>query len=177
MEWTMDSFDRVGGGLVSLTLVSVGLGFIILGLSLFPVIGVFLGLAFIYIAFSPQLRRPVRKTVQMVFGMDRERLRDASIVPVVILSTSREKGEEIDFDASTVKESTVTFGPDGLAPIGPGDDPAVAGSHLEDVDGDGDRDYVFYFRVGGEGLRSRDGQVCIRGETVDGRLIEGCTKL
>lgn len=173
----MEKYDRLGGIMISIALLTMGMGFIVLGVTLFPVFGVVIGLVLIYFAFSPMLRKPFRRAIKVAIGIGPEELKHASIVPVTILSTSRERGDDFDFDASTVKASTITFGPDRLPPVDSMGNPVVADRHLIDRDGDSDKDFVFYFRVGQGGLRSRSGEVCVSGETVYGELIEGCTKV
>lgn len=177
MENTMEKYDRLGGIMVSVTLLMMGMGFIVLGVTLFPVFGIVIGMALIYSAFSPMLRKPFRRAIKVVIGIGPEELKHASIVPVTILSTSRERGDDFDFDASTVNGSTISFGPDRLPPVDNMGNPVVADRHLIDMDGDGAKDFVFHFHVGQKGLRSRSGEVCVRGETVYGEQIEGCTKV
>jgi hypothetical protein len=86
-------------------------------------------------------------------------------IPVGILSTSVAMGDDVDFSATTVNPATVRFGPYEAAPTH---------SAIEDIDGDGDDDLVLQFKMQETGIAEGDTEACLRGQTTDGRVIEGC---
>ena len=84
-------------------------------------------------------------------------LKSKGVIPVAILTTD-------DFDASTVNGATVLFAGAGIA---------HGGSHLEDVDGDGDIDWVGHFRTQDTNIASGDTDAGLVGQTNDGKDLEG----
>ncbi len=88
---------------------------------------------------------------------NRVRLRSKS-VDVAVLTTAT-------FDATSVDPTTVRFGP---AAAGPTKD------RVQDVDGDGDLDYRFWFRTADTGITRGDTEACLTGATTGGRAIAGC---
>lgn len=83
--------------------------------------------------------------------------RSKGVIPVAILTTDT-------FDATTVDPLSVTFGPgEAVESHGRG--------HVEDVDGDGDRDLVLHFRTQNTGIRCGDTSASLTGETFDGQPI------
>jgi hypothetical protein len=85
-----------------------------------------------------------------------------AVIPVAILTTD-------DFDALTVDHTTVTF--EGASEIH-----KVSGvpvRHEEDVDGDGDIDLLYHFRLSETTLTCDSTQGTLIGETYDGLAIEG----
>jgi parallel beta-helix repeat protein len=77
------------------------------------------------------------------------------VVPVAVLTTD-------DFDASDIDPDTVLFA----------DAPPVRWT-LEDVDGDGDMDVLFHFKVQELSLDATSTEATLTGETLDGVQIEG----
>jgi hypothetical protein len=77
------------------------------------------------------------------------------MVPVAVLTTN-------DFDASTVDPDTVVFA-----------DAEPVRSVLEDVDGDGDIDLLFHFKVQELNLDASSTEATLTGETFDETQIEG----
>jgi hypothetical protein len=77
------------------------------------------------------------------------------VIPVAILGTD-------DFDATTVVPETVGFGPGDADPV-----------HwaLEDVDGDGDLDFIFHFKVQDTGIEADDTEATLKGNTEDKPII------
>ena len=71
-------------------------------------------------------------------------------ISVAILSTA-------SFDASTIDETSLKFGPEQIPPD--------RGGHLRDVNGDGLLDLVLQFRVRESGIQCGDSRVSITGET------------
>jgi hypothetical protein len=76
-----------------------------------------------------------------------------------------------DFDATTVDLTTVTFEGASDMHVHKGSGEAVR--HEDDVDGDGDIDLVFHFRLGETTLTCESTAGTLRGETFDGQAIGG----
>ena len=68
-----------------------------------------------------------------------------------------------DFDATTVDEDSVQFGP-----------AEAEKAHVADVDADGDLDLVLHFRAQETGIAPGDTEACVTGQTYDGVRIEAC---
>lgn len=86
------------------------------------------------------------------------------VIPVAILTTE-------DFDATTVDHTTVTF--EGASETHVDRKSGQPRRHEKDVDGDGDIDLVFHFRLGGTDLTCDSTEAALTGETFDGQAIEG----
>lgn len=94
-------------------------------------------------------------------GSDRNSVnpRSRGVIPVAILTTE-------DFDATAVDVLSVRFGPDdAMERHGRG--------HLQDADGDGDRDLMLHFSTQDTGIVCGDISVFLTGETVGGQAITG----
>ena len=85
-------------------------------------------------------------------------------IAVAILTTD-------DFDATTVDHTTVAF--EGASETHVDKKTGVARRHEEDVDGDGDTDLVFHFRLGETDLTCDSVEGTLEGETFDGQAIRG----
>ncbi len=84
-------------------------------------------------------------------------LKSKGVLPVAILTTD-------DFDAADVDGATVTF--EGASPVhGEG--------HLEDVDGNGDLDWIAHFRTQETGLDENSLDGAVEGSTIGGTPIQG----
>jgi hypothetical protein len=92
----------------------------------------------------------------------RNRIRPGSrgVVPVSILGSE-------DFDALTVDEDSVLFGPDEAEKV-------HKQAHVEDVDDDGDLDLLLHFRTQDTGVAPGDTEACVTGLTLAGVPFEGC---
>ena len=80
-------------------------------------------------------------------------------IPVAILSGG-------GFDATTVDQSTVKFGPAGASPI-----PGTA--RTTDVDRDGDLDLVLQFYTADTGIACGDTSASLTGKTTGGQAFQG----
>ena len=85
-------------------------------------------------------------------------LDNKGLTPVAILGTP-------DFDATTVSGGTVLFA---------GASPVHDAGHLEDVDGDGDQDWLGHFKVQDTDIVKGDDEACLEAETTPGHTITGC---
>jgi hypothetical protein len=82
------------------------------------------------------------------------------VIPVAILTTE-------DFDALTVDDESVLFGPDEAEKV-------HKRAHVADVDADGDLDLLLHFRTQDTGIALGDTEACLIGQTYDGIPLEGC---
>jgi hypothetical protein len=87
-----------------------------------------------------------------------------AIISVAILT-------EEDFEAATVDHTTVTFEGASETHVRMGSGEAIR--REVDVDGDGDIDLLFHFRLGDTTLTCESTAGTLRGETFDGQAIQG----
>lgn len=80
------------------------------------------------------------------------------VVPVAVLGS-------IDFDATQIDFSTVSFGPDGASTAHDG--------HVEDVNDDGYMDMVFHFKTQETGIACGDPDATLTGKTTGGTQFTG----
>lgn len=88
--------------------------------------------------------------------------RSRGVIPVAILTSSRQDGDPFDFDASTVDPQSVRFG-----------NAMARHWSLEDVDGDGDLDLILHFPTQETGIACGTGAVSLSGRTFGGQEIQG----
>lgn len=93
-------------------------------------------------------------------------LNGKGVISVAVFTTD-------EFDATTVDPATVRFGPLDEVSAGNGATVDHQGAHLEDVDNDGDRDFVGHFRTQDTGFTSGDDVGWLVGETTGGTSIAG----
>jgi len=89
---------------------------------------------------------------------------DKNVIAVALLTTE-------DFDATTVDQTTVTF--EGASETHVDKKTGLPRVHEEDVDGDGDTDLVFHFRLGDTDLTCASSEGRLEGETLGGQPIFG----
>jgi len=89
---------------------------------------------------------------------------ERGVIPVAILTTA-------EFDALTVDHTTVTF--EGVGETHVDRRTGDPRRHEDDVNGDGDMDLVFHFRLGPTGLTCTSIEAALTGETFDGLPIKG----
>jgi hypothetical protein len=91
------------------------------------------------------------------------RPKDAYFVTVGVKTLSVSDGDPIDFDATQIDPATVMLGPDRA--------PNNAIPLLQDIDGDGDLDRVFGFRVEDTGISCLDTSVTLVAKTLSGEPL------
>jgi len=94
--------------------------------------------------------------------------RGRGIIPVAVLTTP-------DFDATTVDHTTIRFGPNEASEAHANRHGILR--HEKDVDGDGDLDLLFHFRLAETGIQCGDSKVTLTGETFEGREFIGADKI
>jgi uncharacterized repeat protein (TIGR01451 family) len=81
------------------------------------------------------------------------------VIPVAILTTE-------NFNANSVDGGTVTFGPDHAQPI-------HSDAYFEDVNGDGNLDWIGRFRTQETGIEAGDTEATLTGKALDGSNFQG----
>lgn len=101
-------------------------------------------------------------------GSDRNpiNLKSKGVIPVAILSTQVAKGEPQDFDATQIDAGSVKF--EGATPAHKN-----GNGHLQDVDGDGDVDWLGHFRTPSVASGLSDGIGTISGTYNNGQAFIG----
>ncbi len=180
MESNNPILDKISALSLSAACLIIGLGFILLGVTLLPIIGIFMGIPFLALSSYLWNERNYARKVAILVGYPPDgsshyaRFGGRGIIPVAILSTERNKGEPFDFDARTVEIKSVKLEPGMVKPVENKGSRANGRAHFQDVDGDGDTDVVFYFSLKESGFTEDLKDICLTGETVDGEIIRGC---
>jgi hypothetical protein len=86
------------------------------------------------------------------------------VIPVAVLTTE-------DFDTTSLDHTTVRF--EGAGETHIDNKSGVPRRHVEDVDGDGDPDLVFHFRLGDTALTCQSREGVLTGRTVGGQSVRG----
>ena len=97
--------------------------------------------------------------------------RAQGVIPVAVLTTSIAEGENVDFNAEQIDPSTVRFGPSEAEIADKNSD------HLQDIDDDGDFDWVGHFPTEETGIACGDTEATITGETYEGDVFEGADSI
>jgi hypothetical protein len=119
-------------------------------------------------ACDPRTVRAVTLDIKPGSNTNPINLKSNGIVPVAILSVP-------GFDATSIDPSTVCFG-DAEAENQRDCTEAHRRGHVNDVDGDGDKDLVLHYETQQTGIDRGDETACVSGRTRAGVLIEGCDK-
>ena len=88
-------------------------------------------------------------------------VKSKGVIPVAILGST-------EFDAASVVGESVLFA---------GASPAHEGGHLEDVDDDGDLDWVGHFKTQETDIAKGDTEACLTADTGLGQTISGCDSI
>jgi formylglycine-generating enzyme required for sulfatase activity len=89
------------------------------------------------------------------------------VVPVAILGSE-------SFDVADVEVTTLAFGPDEAPPAFALTHPLVYWLAHRDLNHDGERDLLSYYRTRETGIAFGDTEACLVGQTLDGTPFEGC---
>lgn len=163
--------------------LTVALGFLALGVTWLPVIGILLALPFIFLGTTFLTERPYELPVkisieeQQLGVLEHNALGTRGLIPVAILSTSRERGDRFDFDALTMDSATVSFGPKKAKPVDVVSAPEELQEHQRGTNAGGERDRIFYFPFERTGISDETKEVCIMGRTREGEIVRGCTNI
>ena len=138
-------WNRFGAAVLRASLYLVGMGFIVLGLTLLPIIGLFVGLG--CFALAQCLWSPGRtKDLPVLIGhFDDRRLANARALPVAISSTSRKSGVAYDFNATTADAATVGVGPNSVHLLDGSGEQSSSSPRFGDVDEEGGLNFVGCF--------------------------------
>jgi len=118
-------------------------------------------------AFKTFVESTIQVTIDIKPGSDQNSILcqdNLGVLSVAMLTTK-------DLDATAVDHTTVTF--EGASETHINLKTGEPRRHEEDVDGDGDVDLVFHFRLGDTGLDCFSDDGTLRGETYDGIPVEG----
>ena len=116
---------------------------------------------------APALPRPISVAIDIKPGSDPNSVNCRNpngVIAVAVLTTDT-------FDATTVDHTTVIF--EGAVETHVDHKTGEPTRHEEDVDGDGDTDLVFHFRLGSPGLTCESTEAALWGETFAGLPILG----
>ncbi len=160
----------------SVLLSAIGLLFIVLGMSFLPVIGLVLGVGFLWFGLSPWIHIAYQHKVKVMIGSVSDNYLESRRIPVAILSATRER-DGFDFDPREVDPSSVRIGPGKVGPIDDTSDPVVYERSLRDLNDDGVPDLILYFSADSAGLNEKVEEVCVRARTWEGGRVIGCNAI
>lgn len=174
---TQHRWDALGRTIASTSFFIIGMSFIVLGLTLLPVFGLFMGLACFSLAWSLWTTGRMIDALVLIGSSVRSKITGGKIIPLAILSMSKEKGDFFDFDAATVDVDTIRIGPNSIEPLRGPVEGILKPVGMQDVDADGKSDLVVYFPADQAGLTPNMKVVCFTGQTKTGTLVRGCGPL
>jgi hypothetical protein len=168
------SWNQFGAAVLGASVFIVGMGFTALGLTLLPIVGLFVGLGCFALAQGLWSLERTKDLPVLIGHFDDRKLPTADALPVVILSMSRKRGAAYDFDAATVDPASIRIGPNSVPLLGGSDEHGYSSPKVRDVDEDGNLDFIGYFSPGQAGVTQETKLVCIRGLTKNGEPFKGC---
>lgn len=160
----------------SVALCVVGLFFIDLGLSLLPIIGIFLGAGFLWFGLYPWMNFLHLQNVKVLVGSVGDNYLEGKRIVVAILSAARER-DGFDFDPALVDPRSVRVGAGETGPIDDMADPATYARSLRDINDDCVPDLILYFSADSSGIDEKVERVCVRAKMRDGRRVVGCNAI
>ncbi|MCP4453137.1 MAG: hypothetical protein GY809_16880, partial [Planctomycetes bacterium] len=115
------------------------------------------------------VRIPLLPDIDIMPGSDLNpiHLMSRGLIPVAILGSDT-------FNVLDADVTTLAFGPDEAAPAFDLTHPWVYWLSHWDVNHDGVKDLLSYYRTQETGIALEDTDACLTGETLDGTPIEGC---
>ena len=170
-------WGKLAAARASTSLFIVGLGFVVLGLTFIPIVGLIVGVT--CIAFAAALWAVGGETnISVLAGNFVEGDKVAGgVIPLAILSMSKEKGDVGDFDATTIDVDTMRIGPRETVPLRHPAEGGFEAVQVRDVNADGDRDLVVHFSADEAGVTPDTKVICFTGRTKGGAPIQGCGHL
>ena len=160
----------------SVLLCAAGLLFIDLGLSLLPIIGIFLGAGFLWFGLYPWMNFLHRQDVKVLVGSVSDNYLEDKRIVVAILSAARER-DGFDFDPAQVDARSVRVGEGKVGPIDDMGDPRTYARSLVDINDDGVPDLILYFSADSAGIDEKVERVCVRAKMHDGGRAVGCSAI
>jgi hypothetical protein len=166
--------DRLSYAIVLFSIALVGSGFVLMGMTLFPVVGVFSGLGFFALVYYMYHSQALDRIIEVVLRIPKlsefhAENRIHGSLPIAILSTSRRRGDLLDFDARTVDASTLRLEHSGAKMLDP--------IHHYDVNKNGELDLIFHLPITDFNALPESREICVVGNTIDGEPIRGCADL
>jgi len=155
---------------------AIGLLFIALGLSFFPIIGIVVGAGFLWFALLPWVKIFDRKNVKVLVGSVTDNYLEGRKISVAILSATKER-DGFDFDPGRVNPASVRIEPGNVGPVDDMTDPEIYARSLKDLNDDGIPDLILYFSGDSAGIDGKVKEVCVRAKTRDGERIIGCGEI
>ena len=174
----MDSAKENKGEVLitSVLLCVLGLLFIDLGLSWLPIIGIFLGVGFLWAGLHPWLNFLHRRSVYVLAGsISDNHLEDKRIV-VAILSASKER-DGFEFNPAELDPQSVRIGAGNASSVYDLTDPQTYGRSLVDINEDGIPDLVLHFSADCARIDEKISRVCVRAKTREGERVTGCNEI
>ena len=174
----MDKIKKEHGWvlMLSVLLCTAGLLFIALGLSFLPIIGIAVGLGFLWFGLYPWMKILHRNNVKVLVGSVSDNYLEGRTIPVVILSATKER-DGFDFDPGRVDPCSVRIGPGNVGPVDDMTDPEIYARSLRDLNDDGIPDLILYFSGDAARIDEKVEDVCVRAKTRDGERVFGCGEL
>lgn len=154
----------------------LGLFFIDLGLSLLPVVGIFLGAAFLWFGLYPWMNFLHRRNVNVLVGSVSDNYLQGKRIVVAILSAVQER-DGFDFDPAQVDPRSVRVGPQNIGPIDDVGHPQTYARSLKDINDDGVPDLIMYFSADSARIDEKVRKVCVRAKSRDGERVVGCSAI
>ena len=168
---------QLGEALIgSVLLCVIGLLFIDLGLSLLPIIGIFMGAGFLWFGLYPWMNFLHRRNVKVLVGSVGGNYPEGKRIAVAILSAARGR-DGFDFDPALVDPRSVRVGAGDLGPIDDMADPQTHARSLKDINDDGVPDLILYFSADSAGIGEKFEEVCVRAKMRSGERVVGCNEI
>ncbi len=160
----------------SILLGAVGLLFLALGVSFLPIVGLFVGAAFLWFSLYPWVNLLHRNRVNILVGSVSDNNLEDRRISVAILSATKER-DGFDFDPGLVDPFSVRVGPGKTGPVDNLSDPEVRARSLRDINGDGIPDLILYFSGDSAGVKEKVEDVCVRAKMKNGERVLGCSAM
>ncbi len=174
----MDDIKKEQGSdlIRTVQLWTLGVFLIAFGLNMLPIIGIVVGAGLLWFGVYPLMKISHRHDVNVLVGSVSDNYLEGRIIPVAILSSTRER-DGFDFDPRRVDPRSVRIGPGNVGPVDDLTDPVIYARSVRDINEDGIPDLIVYFSGDSAGINGKVGEVCLRAKTLDGERVFGCGEL